>query len=120
MIDIPDIFFPKGADGQSLCPKCKKTVAQCTCPSYDPSKPKTEHYKPSVRIETAGRGGKAVTVVRQLPADETYLKHLAKIIKTRIAGGGTYYIRDGGGVIEIQGRHQPEVERILENENFSL
>lgn len=120
MIDIPDTFFPKSEDGQSICPKCKHVIKECRCPAYDPSRPKTDQYSPLIRIETAGRGGKTVTVIRQLPADEPYLKQLTKIIKSRSASGGTFYIQEEEGVIEIQGNHQPLIEKILADEEFSL
>ncbi|MGE0267362.1 MAG: translation initiation factor [Candidatus Omnitrophota bacterium] len=120
MIDIPDSFLPRDKDGQVTCPKCRLIIKECRCPSYDPSQPKTDRYSPVIRLEQAGRRGKTVSVIFNLPGDEAYLKRLTKIIKSRTASGGTFYIQDEQGVIEIQGNHQPVIEKILSDENFSM
>lgn len=61
--------------------------------------------KPSqVRVgrETAGRGGKGVSVITGLPLAGDALAALATQLKKRCGSGGT--VRDG--VIEIQGDHR--------------
>ncbi|MBP9853545.1 MAG: translation initiation factor [Candidatus Omnitrophica bacterium] len=120
MIHIPDTFLPRDENGQIICPKCKLPTNKCQCPSYDPTQPKTERYSPTIKLEKAGRSGKIVSVIQHLPNDEAYLKRLIKIIKTRTASGGTFYILDAEGVIEIQGNHQAIIEKILGDENFSV
>lgn len=118
MIDIPDSFLPKDAQGNLVCPKCQKTTAQCDCPSFDPTKPKADKFKPLVRLDKSGRKGKIVTLIQALPRDEAYLKDLSKTIKVKTGAGGTFYLDDKGGVIEVQGDHQEAVARMLQKEKF--
>ena len=52
--------------------------------------------------EVAGRGGKAVSVIRGLPLDAAALEELASRLKRLCGAGGA--VRDGA--IEIQGEHR--------------
>jgi translation initiation factor 1 len=106
MIDIPDSIYPKDSNGNALCPRCKKTVAQCDCPSIEPAKPKSPSIKPSIRLDKSGRRGKVVTLISALPRNEAYLKDLAKELKVKTGSGGTYYLSADGGTIELQGDHK--------------
>ena len=119
MIDIPDSIFPTDDKGAKVCPQCRKPLKECTCQSYDPNRPKTEQYRPRVRLEKKGRRGKAVTVIQGLPPDEVYLKDLTRRVKAAAASGGTFYIKEGEGTIEVQGNQQDAVRRILDAEDFS-
>jgi translation initiation factor 1 len=56
----------------------------------------------SVGREVAGRGGKAVTVIRGLPGNASQLEELAGRLKRQCGAGGTLK----SGVIEIQGDHR--------------
>lgn len=57
--------------------------------------------------EVAGRGGKAVSVIRGLPLDEARLAELATRLKKLCGAGGS--VKDGA--IEIQGEHR---DRLVE------
>ena len=57
-------------DGGTLCPQCRQPVAQCTCKRAAPA---TGDGTVRVSRETAGRSGKAVTVVRGLALDAAAL-----------------------------------------------
>ncbi len=118
MIDIPDSFLAKDENGVLLCPKCHKTLSACTCPSFDPTKPKVDLFTPLVRLEKKGRKGKTVTLIERLPTDEDFLKELAKMFKARIGGGGTYYVEADGGVIEVQGDHRSALTAMLADQGF--
>ena len=83
--------------------------------STDPAPKKQEQqtlkenpYKinPALRIERKGRGGKSVTVLFKLPDHETLLKALVSYLKKSLGSGGTFYIKDHEGIVEIQGEHQ--------------
>ena len=94
------------ATGQGrLCPECARPLAQCRCAR---SKPASTAPSPPgdgiVRVsrETKGRGGKAVSVIRGVPVDDTALEALAAQLKKRCGTGGT--VRPG--TIEIQGDHR--------------
>ena len=116
MIHIPDSIYPKDSNGQSVCPKCRKLINLCDCPSFEPAKPKQVAFVPSVRLEKSGRKGKIVTMVEGLPRNEGYLKNLAKDLKTRTGSGGTFYFSERGGVVEIQGDHQQVIKQILKKD----
>jgi translation initiation factor 1 len=67
-----------------------------------------------VRRETAGRRGKAVTTVSNVPVDDAALKELAGKLKKRCGVGGS--AKDG--VIELQGDHRAVVMEVLQKEGF--
>lgn len=58
-----------------------------------------------VRREVAGRRGKAVTTISNVPLDDAGLKELAGKLKKRCGVGGS--AKDG--VIELQGDHRDVV-----------
>lgn len=62
-----------------------------------------------MRLEKSGRGGKAVTVLFELPLDEAGLKDLLKTLKTRCGTGGALK----GQTLEIQGDHREAIEKLL-------
>jgi translation initiation factor 1 (eIF-1/SUI1) len=109
MIDIPDFVYPKDSSGNALCPRCKKLVTQCDCPSFEPAKPKSQSIKPSIRLDKSWRKGKVVTLIEALPHNEAYLKDLAKNLKVKTGSGGTFYLTEDGGAIELQGDHKEVV-----------
>jgi translation initiation factor 1 (eIF-1/SUI1) len=109
MIDIPDFVYPKDPSGNALCPRCKKLVAQCICPSIEPPKRKSPPIKPSIRLDKSGRAGKVVTLIGALPRNEAYLKDLSKELKVKTGSGGTFYLAENGGTIELQGDHKEMV-----------
>ena len=66
-----------------------------------------------VRLDKSGRKGKVVTVIDGLPRNEDYLKTLAKTIKSNTGSGGTFYLGEESGVIEIQGDHRLAIKEIF-------
>jgi len=60
--------------------------------------------------ETKGRRGKGVTVISDLPLDESGVTELATKLKTRLGTGGT--VKEGR--IEIQGDHRDRIVQELE------
>ena len=67
-----------------------------------------------VRRETAGRRGKAVTTIADLPLDDAAVKALAGKLKKRCGVGGS--AKDG--VIELQGDHRDAVLEVLRAEGL--
>lgn len=59
--------------------------------------------------ESGGRGGKVVSVVKNLVLTEEDLKTLAKKLKQECGTGGT--VKDG--TIEIQGEHRQRMAEVL-------
>ena len=68
----------------------------------------------SVRREIAGRRGKAVTTVANVPLDDAGLRELAAALKKRCGVGGA--VKDG--VIELQGDHREAVVTLLRGRGF--
>jgi translation initiation factor 1 len=72
-------------------------------------KPAGDGGRVKVRRETAGRRGKAVTTISNVPVDDAELRRLAGRLKKRCGVGGS--AKDG--VIEIQGDHRDVVMQEL-------
>lgn len=81
-------------------------------PEQPPAKPKPAVKQHTVKVgrETAGRRGKGVTVVWELPLGEDAMKELAAKLKEKCGTGGT--VKDGR--IEIQGDHRDRLVTELE------
>jgi translation initiation factor 1 len=69
-----------------------------------------------VRRETAGRRGKAVTTVSDVPLDDAELRELAGRLKRRCGVGGS----SKDGVIELQGDHRDAVVEMLRAEGYEV
>jgi translation initiation factor 1 len=69
-----------------------------------------------VRRETAGRRGKAVTTISDVPLDDTALKELAGRLKKRCGVGGSAK----NGVIELQGDHRDVVVEVLRGDGYDV
>lgn len=80
-----------------------------------PAKPKPVH---TVRVgrETAGRRGKGVTTVFDLPMNEEAMKDLAATLKQKCGTGGT--VKDGR--VEIQGDHRDRIVSELEKLGYKV
>lgn len=66
--------------------------------------------------ESKGRGGKTVTLVKNLILSEADLKHLAKRLKQVCGSGGT--VKEG--MIEIQGEHREKIAAALEKMGYKV
>lgn len=84
-------------------------------PPPPPPAPKKVHTVKLGR-ETAGRKGKGVTVVWELPLNEDQLKELATRLKNTCGTGGT--AKDGR--IEIQGDHRDKIAQELEKLGYKV
>lgn len=66
--------------------------------------------------ESGGRGGKVVSVVKNLVLAEEDLKALAKKLKQECGTGGT--VKDG--LIEIQGEHRQKMAEVLQKLGYKV
>jgi len=66
--------------------------------------------------ETKGRGGKTVTLVKNLILSKADLKSLSKRLKQACGSGGT--VNDG--LIEIQGEHRKIIAETLEELGYRV
>ena len=109
-----DMSPPPGAtrlvystDGGRTCPQCRQPLAACGCTAAQAQQLRGDgRVRVRVGRESAGRGGKTVTVVRGLALADAQIAELGKRLRSACGTGGT--AKDG--VIEIQGDH---IERVL-------
>ena len=66
--------------------------------------------------ESGGRGGKVVSLVKNLVLSETNMKSLAKKLKQDCGTGGT--VKDG--VIELQGEHRQKMAVVLQKLGYKV
>jgi translation initiation factor 1 len=66
--------------------------------------------------ESGGRGGKIVSVAKNLILTEEDLKALAKKLKQECGSGGT--VKDG--MIEIQGEHRQRMAEVLQKLGYKV
>jgi translation initiation factor 1 len=69
-----------------------------------------------VRREVAGRRGKGVTTISNVPLPDDQLKALAGKLKKRCGVGGSVK----HGVIELQGDHRDVVIEVLRAEGYDV
>ncbi len=84
-------------------------------PSEEPARP-AAGGRVKVRREVAGRKGKAVTTISNVPLDDAALRELAGRLKKRCGVGGS--AKDG--VIELQGDHRNVVVDLLRAEGYDV
>jgi len=99
-IDDHPIVYSTESDFQ-ICPRCKRYPCRCPKPISLPPGQQTA----AIQRETKGRGGKTVTVIRNLQLSPDELKALATQLKQACGTGGA--IKDG--MIEIQGDHREKI-----------
>ena len=69
-----------------------------------------------IHHESKGRGGKPVSLVKNLSLPKSELKALAKKLKKSCGSGGT--VKDN--VIEIQGEHRKKIADVLEKLGYKV
>lgn len=72
--------------------------------------------KVQVVLDTAGRRGKEVTVIKNIRHNPQHIEKIAKKLKGQLGTGGTVK----GKNIEIQGNHVDRVKPLLEKEGFTF
>ena len=75
-----------------------------------------QHQTVYLHRESKGRGGKAVTLVKNLTLTPADMKALAKRLKAVCGSGGTF--KDG--LIEIQGEHREKISAALEKMGYKV
>lgn len=90
---------------KSNCQCSKKSAQQAAVPNRPVAK---------LRVEKAGRGGKTVTVVYDLPRNDVFVKELCHDLKKSCGTGGA--VKDG--TIELQGDHRERLRECLTKKFF--
>jgi translation initiation factor 1 len=104
-------------DGGRICPGCGWPKRECRCSTKTAAaQPVPARPIAKLRLEKKGRGGKAVTVVFDLPRNETFLKDLCADLK-RLCGTGGAVVDDR---IELQGDLRDRVRAHLVDKNFHV
>jgi len=101
-------------DKGRVCPDCRQAAADCRCKAMAAA-PKGDGIV-RVSLDTKGRKGKGVTLVRGVPLAADALTALAKQLKANCGSGGT--VKDG--VIEIQGDHRDTVVAALQKQGMTV
>lgn len=69
-----------------------------------------------VQLETGGRRGKQVTVIKGITHNPQVIEKLEKKLKSQLGTGGT----TKGKVIEIQGNHVPKIKQLLIADGYEV
>jgi translation initiation factor 1 len=99
----------------SMCPGCRRPVAQCVCKTAAAAALRANAGKVRVSRQTQSRAGKAVTLISGLPLAAAELAALASDLKRHCGSGGT--VKDGA--IELQGEHRDAVVAELQRRGFA-
>ncbi|HEX7140435.1 MAG TPA: hypothetical protein VF219_21470 [Vicinamibacterales bacterium] len=92
------------------CPTCGWPVDDCKCSSQSKrDAPLPTRIVAKLRTEKTGRGGKTVTVVYDLPQNQTFLKDLAGELKRACGAGGAVV----ENTVEIQGELRDRIHTLL-------
>ncbi len=111
MKSLEDLALVYSSETGKTCPSCSNAIHQCLCNKHSEIK---GNGKVKVQLETKGRKGKGVTVIREIPLNQEGLKKLAKELKSKAGAGGS--IKDGN--IEIQGDKVKMALDFLEQKGF--
>ena len=100
-----------------VCPGCGWPVKDCKCSH----KRTVEEAVPGrivakLRLEKKGRGGKAVTVIYDLPNNDAFLKELAQELKRACGTGGAV----ADNTVELQGDLRERVRDVLARKGFTV
>ncbi|AJQ95262.1 translation initiation factor 1 (eIF-1/SUI1)-related protein [Gynuella sunshinyii YC6258] len=96
-----------------MCPVCEHALDQCICGTEDEI---LGSGNVRIWLETKGRNGKGVTVVKELPLTHSELEKLAKELKKSCGTGGAVK----GVNIEIQGDQRQKLLAELTKRGFSV
>ncbi len=109
------LVYSTNPDANRRCDGCGQLVSQCSCRKDEKVGGQVAGV---LRIEKAGRGGKTVTLIDKLPANDGFLKELARKLKNACGSGGTHMIEGGAGRVEIQGDKRAQIRVLLEKEGI--
>jgi translation initiation factor 1 len=99
-----------------MCPGCGWPASACRCSSRAADEPVPVRVVAKLRVEKAGRGGKTVSVVYDLPRNAAFLKELCQELKRACGTGGT--VMDGA--VELQGDLRGRLREILLKKGFGV
>jgi translation initiation factor 1 len=104
-IDDRPTVYSTDPNFEKPCPRCGKHPCRCPKPKSLPP----QQQIAAILRDRKGRGGKTVTVIRDLQLTPEDMLALARQLKQTCGSGGT--VKDG--VIEIQGDHREKIAQKL-------
>lgn len=100
-----------------LCPTCGWPERDCRCSSqFAKAQAVPAKVVAKLRLEKAGRGGKTVTVVYDLPDNQAFLEDLAAELKRTCGVGGAV----AGTTVELQGDQLARVRPLLAKKGWTV
>jgi translation initiation factor 1 len=99
-----------------ICPGCGSPANNCRCSARSADEPVPVRVVAKLRVEKAGRGGKTVSVVYDLPRNAAFLKELCLELKRACGTGGAVL----DGAIELQGDLRDRVRQLLLAKGFGV
>jgi translation initiation factor 1 len=99
-----------------VCPGCGWPADNCRCSRKGSDEAVPARVVARLRVEKAGRGGKSVTVVYDLPRNAAFLRDLARELKQACGAGGT--VQDNA--VEIQGDSRDRIRDLLLKKGFGV
>ena len=99
-----------------VCPGCGWPAKDCKCSGTQAKESVPGRIVAKLRMEKKGRGGKTVTVVYDLPNNETFLKDLAQELKRACGTGGAV----ADNTVELQGDLRDRVREYLTKKGFTV
>lgn len=107
------LVYSTDAAHNQRCPRCGELLSECRCAPEDPV---PANLTIKLRLEKGGRGGKAVTVLYDLPRHREFLKGLATKLKQACGTGGTAQESS----VELQGDCRERLRRLLPTLGFRV
>jgi translation initiation factor 1 len=110
------LVYSTASDGK--CPVCGWPLRNCQCSRQRGAgkAPVPARIVAKLRMEKKGRGGKTVTVVYDLPANDDFLKELSQTLKRTCGTGGAV----AGDTIELQGDQRDRVRAFLQGLGYTV
>lgn len=99
-----------------VCSRCGWPVNDCKCSKGPADEAVPGRVTAKLRLEKKGRGGKTVTVVYDLPQNQTFLKDLAQELKRACGTGGAV----ADNTVELQGDLRDRVREHLAKKGFTV
>jgi translation initiation factor 1 len=100
-----------------VCPTCGWPERDCKCSStFAKDHPVPARIVAKLRIEKSGRGGKTVTVVYDLPQNQTLLRELSAELKRACGAGGAVV----ENTVEVQGDQIDRVRAVLVKKGWTV
>lgn len=95
------------------CPECEQPIDECSCGQ---GKGPEGDGIVRVSLDTKGRKGKGVTLIKGILLEAPELKKLAKELKQKCGVGGAVKSFD----VEIQGDHRELVIKLLQDKGYQV